>query len=102
MGVMAGTSRRMAGRALALGGAGVVCGGAALVLAARAGELLRDGGSGPDELVELAVLGAGSVVLLWLAASAALAAACLGARVAGATWRRGEACVRQCAPAVVR
>jgi len=103
MDVMAGTSRTTAGRALALGGAGTVCGAAAWALAARVAELAGSTGAARvDQLVELAVLGVGVLVLAWLGGSAGLASACLTARLAGRTWRRGEGWVRRFAPAAVR
>ena len=55
-----------------------------------------------DGLVELAVLGAGVLVLAWLALSCGVAAGCLTARVAGGGWRHGEAWVHRWAPVVVR
>jgi LysM repeat protein len=102
MDVMAGTSRQTAGRGLALGGAGGVCGVAAVGLAARVSELVGRPAVRADEVVELGVLAAGVLVLTWLAGSALLAAACVAARSAGRTWRRGEAWVHRFAPAVVR
>jgi hypothetical protein len=87
----------------ALGGAAIVSAGVAAACGRRALELAAGmATAGPDELVELAVLAAGALVLAWLAASAAMAAACLLARHIGGVWRHGEAWVQRCAPAVVR
>ena len=102
MGVMAGTLRTVVGRALALGGAATTCGVLAAVLAARVADLAPRGGAQADDLVELAVLAGGVLVLLWLAGSAAVAAVCLAARSAGLAWCGGEAWVRRFAPGMVR
>lgn len=103
MGVMAGTPRTTAGRALALGGVTVVCGVLAVALGTRVAALVAVAGTArADELVELAVLGAGALVVAWLALSAAVASACLVVRSAGFAWRRGESWVHRFAPAVVR
>lgn len=103
MGVVAATPRTAAGHVLALGGATVVCAGAAAACGRRVLELVPGvAAARPDELVELGVLATGVVVLAWLAGSAAMAATCLLVRRAGAVWRRGEAWVHRCAPAVVR
>jgi resuscitation-promoting factor RpfA len=103
MGVLAEAPRTAAGRVLALGGAAVGCGALAIGLAVRVGYLAtRVGVTRPDELVELVVLGAGVLVLAWLAGSSGLAAACLVTRRMGHAWRRGEGCVQRFAPALVR
>src|SRR4051812_9035946 len=73
-------------------------------LALRVGDVLA-AGAGPwriDAAVELAVVAAGALVALWLAASALVAAACIVVRSAGATWRTGERLVQRCAPSIVR
>jgi nucleoid-associated protein YgaU len=75
----------------------------AVTLAARVAGLAANASSErADGLVELAVLAAGVLVLLWLAGSALLAAACVAARGLGLVWRRGERCVQRFAPALVR
>ncbi|OJV82093.1 MAG: hypothetical protein BGO37_03555 [Cellulomonas sp. 73-92] len=103
MGVVAAAPRTAAGRVPALGGAAIVSAGVAAACGRRALELaVGVATAGPDELVELAVLATGALVLAWLAASAAMAVACLLARHAGGAWRHGEAWVQRCAPAAVR
>jgi len=103
MGVLAGTLRTAAGRVLALGGAAIGCGTVAVPLAARAAGLAANASAvRADGLVELAVLAAGVLVLVWLAGCAGIAAACVAARGLGRRWRRGERCVRRFAPAVIR
>jgi hypothetical protein len=103
MGVLAGTLRTAAGRVLALGGAAIGCAAVAVPLAARVAGLAASASAvRADGLVELAVLAAGVLVLVWLAGSAGLAAVCVAARGLGRRWGRGEKCVRRIAPAVIR
>ncbi|MBN9374774.1 MAG: hypothetical protein J0I40_05160, partial [Cellulomonas sp.] len=76
MGVVAAAPRTAAGRVPALGGAAIVSAGVAAACGRRALELaVGVATAGPDELVELAVLATGALVLAWLAASAAMAVA---------------------------
>ncbi len=103
MGVMAVAPRTAAGRVLALGGAGYGCGALAVVLAARVARLAGQlAAARADDLVELGVLAVGVAVLVWLAVSAGVTAACLVARDAGHAWHRGESWAHRFAPGVIR
>jgi LysM repeat protein len=76
----------------------------ALALLTRLHAVLA-GQSGPwriEVAVEVGVTGIGALVALWLACSAAVGAACLVVRGAGARWRAGERWVHRYAPALVR
>lgn len=101
MDAVADASRRRTGRAVVLGGSGVACGVVAAALGRRVVGLAPHA-TRVEELVELTVLAGGALVLAWLAGSALVASACLATRMAGATWRRGEAWVHRFAPELVR
>lgn len=97
--------RRSAGGAF---GALLVGAATAVALAGLLGlrlEVVLSGRSGVwrvDSAVEACVLVVGGLVALWLAVSASVAAVCVLARVAGASWEAGESLVARCAPRVVR
>jgi LysM repeat protein len=94
-------------RLLGLAAGGLAAAALALALGTRVLVLVRTLTAGPaaaapDDVVEAAVLSAGVAVLAWLGVSCAVAFACLAARMAGCSWRHGEAWVRRYAPVVVR
>ncbi|GAA3815006.1 LysM peptidoglycan-binding domain-containing protein [Cellulomonas soli] len=92
-----------------LGGTvGLLCGTAAaaaltVLLADRTLAALPAGGATRvEDLVAVTVTGAGTAVAAWLTLSTGLALLCALVRLAGRTWRSGEAAVHRTAPVVVR
>ncbi|ROS78510.1 LysM domain-containing protein [Cellulomonas sp. PhB143] len=92
-----GGGRFLAVAGLAAGSAGV---GALFVL--RGVAVLSGPAPRVQDLVELAVLAAGTLTAVWLLGSCLVAASCLAASAAGRRWVAGERLVARHGPALVR
>ncbi|MGN8245995.1 LysM peptidoglycan-binding domain-containing protein [Cellulomonas soli] len=62
----------------------------------------RGGAVRVEDLVALVITGTGTAVSAWLAASTGIALLCVLTRIAGSSWRAGEAAVHRLAPTIVR